>query len=202
MLNDEIEIFDLPVPKEINTEIINYLGNRGRWSFVFDGNRSLSPQLKEIITPGQRRDHGMAIISYSRNNDEYVAGQTVDPYLNHFGDWIYFLCKEKSKLKFQHIERMYWNLYSPGASSLWHLDKDSEGVIGHYGSIGYNLHSNDGETEFEGNQKVPAKEGQAVVFPSHLRHRGVAPKKNKWRLSLNIVAKIQVLHQNYYKSKI
>ena len=88
MLNDEIEIFDLPVPKEINTEIINYLGNRGRWSFIFDGNRSFSPQLSEIIIPGKKTDQGMALISYSRNNS--VAGTVVDPYLNHFGDWIYF----------------------------------------------------------------------------------------------------------------
>ena len=200
MLNDEIEIFDLPVPKELNKEVINYLGNQGRWSFVFDGNRSFSPQLSEIITSDKKTDQGMAIITYSRNNS--VAGTTVDHYLNHFGDWIYSFCKERSKLKIQHIERIYWNLYSPGASCLWHVDKDSGGVIGHYGSIVYNLHSNDGGTEFEGNQKILAKEGQAMIFPSHLRHRGVAPKKNKWRFSLNIVTKIQFLYQDDYRSKI
>ena len=195
MLNNEIEIFDLPVPKEINTEIINYLGSQGRWSFVVDGNRTFSPQFREIITPGQRTDQGMALISYSRNNS--VAGTVIDPYLNQFGDWIYFFCKERSKLKMQHIERMYWNLYSPGASCLWHVDKDSGGVIGHYGSIVYNLHSNDGGTELEENEKILSKEGQALIFPSHLRHRGFAPTKTKWRLSLNIVTKISFLHQDY-----
>jgi len=189
MLNSKIEIFDLPVPKEINREAINYLGNKGRWSFVFDGGHGV-PQLSDIIAPNTITDGGMALVSYSHSNSHDAIP---DPYLNNFGNWIYSFCKERTKLKIQYLERMYWNLYSPSASCTWHIDKEVGGYLGHYGSIVYNLHTNDGGTEFEGNQKILATEGQALVFPSHLTHRGLAPEKNKWRVSLNMVVKIQLM---------
>jgi len=189
MLNNKIEIFDLPVPKEINTEVINYLGNKGKWSFVLEQTPNASGQFSEIITPNKITDGGMALITYSRNNS--IRNTVPDQYLNNFGDWIYFFCKERTDLKIQHLERLYWNLYSPGASCMWHIDQDLGGYVGFHGSIIYNLHTNDGGTEFEGDQKILAKEGQAVMFPSHLRHRGLPPEKNKWRVSLNIVVRIE-----------
>jgi len=30
-----------------------------------------------------------------------------------------------------------------------------------------------------------------VVFPSHLRHRGLPPVKNRWRISLNLVVRTE-----------
>ena len=62
--------------------------------------------------------------------------------------------------------------------------------IDHYASIVYNFHTNDGGTEFESG-KIPSNEGEAIVFPSHIAHKGVAPVKHKWRLNLNIIVKIK-----------
>ena len=188
-MNNKIETFDLPVPKEINTEVINYLGKKGKWSFVFEGSHETSPQLREIITPNKITDGGMALITYARNNSNLEV--VPDQYLNNFGNWIYFFCRERTGLKIQHLERVYWNLCSPGASCKWHTDADLNGYAGYYASIVYNLHTSDGGTEFEGDQKILAKEGQAVIFPSHLRHRGLAPVKNKWRVSLNLVVRTE-----------
>ena len=181
MLNDKIEIFDLPVPKEINTGVINFLGNKGQWSF-------LSGQFSEVIA-NKVPDGGMFHVTYSLDNS--ITRTTPDQYLNNFADWIYFFCKERTQLKMKYLERVYWILYSPGASCNWHIDKDLDGYAGYYASIVYNLHTNDGGTEFEGDQKFSAKERQALVFPSHLRHRGLAPVKNKWRISLNLVVRTE-----------
>jgi len=189
MLNNKIEIFDLPVPKEINTEVINYLGNKGKWSFVLEQIPNSSGQFSKVVTSDKTTDGGMFHITYSRSNSNLEV--VPDQYLNDFGNWIYFFCKERTDLKIQYLERLYWNLYSPGASCNWHIDQDLGGYAGFYESIIYNLHTNDGGTEFEGSQKILAKEGQAVIFPSHLRHRGLAPEKNKWRVSLNIVVRLE-----------
>jgi|TARA_R110000796_G_scaffold103619_2_gene213053 hypothetical protein len=192
MLNNKIEVFDLPVPKEINTEIINYLGDKGKWGVVLEPTIESGGQFSEVVA-GKKKDAGMYQITYSRNNSN---SKTIpDQYLNNFGDWIYSFCKERTELKIQYLERMYWNLYHPGASCKWHVDHDLNGYSGFYGSIVYNLHTNDGGTEFEGDQKILAKERQAVVFPSHLRHRGLPPIKNKWRISLNLVVRTE----NYAK---
>ena len=188
MLNNEIETFNLPVPKEINTEIINYLGSKGKWTFVLEQTPNASGQLSKVITPDKITDGGMSLVTYSRNDFHNTVS---DQHLNNFGDWIYFFCKEKTDLKIQQLERIYWNLYSPSASCKWHIDQDLGGYGGFYASIVYNLHTNDGGTEFEGNQKILAKEGQAVVFPSHLRHRGLPPVKNRWRISLNLVVRTE-----------
>ncbi len=62
-----------------------------------------------------------------------------------------------------------------------------------YYSIVYNLHNNDGGTEFKINDKIefyPSVVSQAIVFPSKLIHRGIAPNKFYNRFSLNMVVEI------------
>ena len=104
---------------------------------------------------------------------------------NNFGDLIYFHCKEKSKkFKIEQITRFYWNLYSRSSKCIWHTD---ERGINEFVSIIYNLHDNDGGTEFESGF-IKSKDGEAIIFPSNLPHKGVGPKEYKWRLNLNIVA--------------
>jgi len=184
MLNNTIESLDLPVPKQINEKIINYLGTQARWQFAFDKPSELCPKFSDIITPDKTTDAGMGIISYSRDNK--MKGTTVDDFLNSMGDWIFYMCQERSSFKIKYLDRLYWNLYSPSAVCSWHVDHSA---LGEYASIVYNLHTNDGGTEFE-SDKALSKEGQAIIFPSGLKHRGLAPKNNKWRLSLNMVVKI------------
>ena len=56
-------------------------------------------------------------------------------------------------------------------------------------SIIYNLHNNDGGTNFKNNKIVKSKEGQAVVFDSHNLHKGISSKNIPVRYALNIVCK-------------
>tara|TARA_R110000824_G_scaffold5938_2_gene27234 strand:- start:327 stop:896 length:570 start_codon:yes stop_codon:yes gene_type:complete len=181
------EILNLPVPKQINEKIINYLGTQAKWQFApSEKPAELAPAFSKIISPDKISDSGMSIITYSRNNQKEA---TIDYFLNSMGDWIFYLCQERSSFTLKYLERIYWNLYSPTATPGWHVDNvASGGGTGEFASILYNLHTNDGGTQFESGV-APSKEGQAVIFPSDLKHRGVAPKKNKWRLSLNMVVK-------------
>jgi len=184
MLNSTIESLDLPVPNKINEKIINYLGTQIGWRFApSEKPFELRPAFIEVIPPGNVADSGMSIITYSRNS---AKDATIDYFLNSMGDWIFYLCQERSSFKLKYLERIYWNLYGPTARPGWHVDSRA---AGEYASILYNLHTNDGGTEFESG-KVISKEGRAVIFPSDLKHRGLAPRKYKWRLSLNLVVKI------------
>ena len=66
-MNNKIETFDLPVPKEINTEVINYLGNKAKWGFVVEPTAEIGGQFSEVIAD-KRTDAGMYQITYSHNN--------------------------------------------------------------------------------------------------------------------------------------
>ena len=71
----------------------------------------------------------------------------------------------------------------------FHMDNHEDNRF----SIIYNLHDSDGGTEFKINDKVDfhkSIESQAILFPSKLYHRGVAPKTNPNRFSLNIMLEI------------
>ena len=60
-------------------------------------------------------------------------------------------------------------------------------------SIIYNLHDNDGGTEFKINNEVKfykSEESTALLFPSKIEHRGVSPTKDLNRFSLNILIEI------------
>tara|TARA_R100001015_G_scaffold2394_1_gene690 strand:+ start:1770 stop:2336 length:567 start_codon:yes stop_codon:yes gene_type:complete len=181
MLDRKIEILKLPIPVTLNNNILNYLQKQGKWDFVYDRDRQISPNMKQVASPGLFTDAGLARITYSNG----LSGTVNDNYLNNFGDLIYFHCKEKSKkFKIEQITRFYWNLYSRSSKCLWHTDEKG---IDEFVSIIYNLHDNDGGTEFESGF-IKSKEGEAIIFPSNLPHKGVGPKEYKWRLNLNIVA--------------
>jgi len=185
VIEDNIEILKLPIPKHLNNNIMNYLQREGKWNFVFDKDRNISPSMKEVADPGPLTDAGLARITFSRG----LEGTDVDNYLNNFADLVYFHCVESSKkFRIKNICRYYWNLYSRSSKCLWHTDQHK---IDEYVSIIYNLHDNDGGTEFKSG-KVNANEGEAIIFPSHYLHKGIGPKKYKWRMSLNIVA-----HQSF-----
>ena len=60
-------------------------------------------------------------------------------------------------------------------------------------SIIYNLHDNDGGTEFKINNEIKfykSEESTALLFPSKIEHRGVSPTKDLNRFSLNILIEI------------
>ena len=107
MLNSTIESLDLPVPNKINEKIINYLGTQIGWRFApSEKPFELRPAFIEVIPPGNVADSGMSIITYSRNS---AKAATIDYFLNSMGDWIFYLCQERSSFKLQYLARIYWN---------------------------------------------------------------------------------------------
>ncbi len=71
----------------------------------------------------------------------------------------------------------------------FHRDADGDNE---YSTL-YNIHDNDGGTEIKINNEVKfykSIESKALMYPSIIYHRGVAPKKDFNRFSLNILGAI------------
>jgi len=82
-----------------------------------------------------------------------------------------------------HFPRRYnWNYYNRSSSGTWHPDTLEPGHV----SIVYNLNTNDGGT-YIGDKFVKSEEGRAIIFDSHIDHRGVGPTNDAQRYMLNIV---------------
>tara|TARA_R100000664_G_C2750844_1_gene138165 strand:- start:461 stop:1054 length:594 start_codon:yes stop_codon:yes gene_type:complete len=188
-----IEKIKLPIPKQINLDMINYLGNNALWNFVFDWDRNDVPNFLNIIDSSETTDNGFATITYSI--DKSIAGTREDSVMNNFGNWVYHFCRENSKkYKIKRLQRLYWNLYSQTSKCEWHTDiqlSEQNKYSNTHASIIYNFHDNDGGTEIEGQGLLPAKEREAIIFPSNVLHKGVGPTQNKWRLSLNIIVQLE-----------
>ena len=101
------ELLDLPIPHKMNQAMINYLGTK-KWSFVGDLEKKYQPSFYDMVSNPLIKDSGQAIISYGKYHD-----CENDITLNFFGDLVFFLIQEKSKLKIKNVSRFYWNLYTP-----------------------------------------------------------------------------------------
>jgi hypothetical protein len=178
----KIELLDLPIPSVLNKEVIEYLGKID-WRFANDKPPLFQKSFNQVIEGNRAKDFGMYHTSL-----EDMHGKNGDPYLNTFGKWVFHLAAQQSKHQMAAPRRMYWNFYTPNAGPDWHCDEDT---YGHCVSVLYNLHTNDGGTEFETGEKIYSKEGQAIVFPSHLIHRGFAPKEFFHRFNLNMIVHIK-----------
>tara|TARA_R100000951_G_scaffold10168_1_gene8732 strand:+ start:1591 stop:2106 length:516 start_codon:yes stop_codon:yes gene_type:complete len=166
---------DTGIPKRTNKRIIDELYSLKTWFFGLDIN------IKNIIN---KQDQGFSSITMS-NEQTFV----VNDILNIFGYLVFDIVEKNSSMKFKKINRIYWNWYHSNSVMQYHYDD----VRDNYFSILYNLHDNDGGTEFKINDKVTfykANESEALLFPSKLIHKGVAPKKSLNRFSLNIVLEI------------
>ena len=176
------EILNLPIPHRMNQNIINYLGQLHRWSYVNDADKKYKHSFCDMITNPSIKDSGQAIISYMKYSD-YKADHT----LNFFGDLVYSLIQERSKFKIKDITRLYWNLYTPQSECQLHTDDQN---IGKCISAVYNLHTNDGGTLIE-NEFADSQESQAVIFRSEKVHKGVSSKTSNFRLNLNLVMELE-----------
>ena len=188
-----IEKLKLPIPQQINLDMINYLGNNALWNFVFDWDRNDAPSFSNIIDSSETTDNGFATITYSI--DKSITGTREDNVMNNFGNWVYHFCRENSKkYKIKRLQRLYWNLYSQTSTCEWHTDiqlSEKSKYSNTHASIIYNFHDNDGGTEIKGHGLQLAKEREAIIFPSNVLHKGVGPTQNKWRLSLNIIVQLE-----------
>ena len=155
------------IPSNTNKKIIETLYDTHNWRFGFDNALTKNPD---------KKDSGFIL---SQSNDV----------LNTYAQIIFDMVEKKTFMKFKKIDRLFWNWYHPGSIMQFHMDNHEDNRF----SIIYNLHDSDGGTEFKINDKVDfhkSIESQAILFPSKLYHRGVAPKTNPNRFSLNIMLEI------------
>ncbi len=171
-----ISIINTNIPKETNRRIINELYYLKTWYFGHDKN------IKDVIN---KQDSGFSSTTFREDNNNFYNNDV----LNTYAKFIFDIVQKKSFMKFKKIIRIYWNWYHSSSVMLYHHDSEQHNMF----SILYNLHDNDGGTEFKINDKVTfykANESEALLFPSKLIHKGIAPKKSLNRFSLNIFLEI------------
>jgi hypothetical protein len=178
-----IEIINTSISNKTNKQVIEYLTFSTQWMFAYDGKTGESEKknLIDNISKENGNNAGFMFKSYSIQHD-----YTADAFLNNFALHVKDICTKQSKKKIGEIIRIYWNMYVPSSKMDYHLDmpKGNNCV-----SIIYNLHSNDGGTDFKNNKIVKSKEGQAIVFNSDSLHKGISSKIIPIRYALNIVCK-------------
>lgn len=164
------------IPHQTNKRIIQTLFDLKKWSFAKD-----NPHTQQINKP----DSGLKCISHSDSQPH-----TPDEVLNIYGTVIFDMVQDNSILKFKTLKRFYWNWYHQNSTATqFHVDEDKDTTY----TILYNLHDNDGGTEFKINNEIKFEksiESEALIYPSKLEHRGVAPKKDLHRFNLNIVVEV------------
>jgi hypothetical protein len=158
-----------------NKRILESLCSLKGWYFGFDRNNLMTVD---------KNDAGFLVVTFNENGRYHN-----DDVLNTQAENILDIIETKSWIKFKKIIRIYWNWYHPGSVMQFHMDHVEDNKF----SIIYNLHDTDGGTEFKINDEIifhKSVESEAILFPSKLYHRGVAPKINLNRFSLNIVLEI------------
>ena len=162
------------IPQSANDRIINYLMNAKGWYFGKDNDE------RNFKKP----DAGFTLMTYHEDPSNIPI---LNPAVNAFGWFIFDIVRDKFNLNFKNVHRIFWNYYSKNSVMGFHIDRPEDKAY----SIVYNFTDNDGGTEFRVNEKVIFKKSiasQALVFPSKLDHKGVAPKNTYNRIALNIVA--------------
>lgn len=169
-----IKTIETKLPTEFNQKIINDLSTLDMWRIATDGNLGGLD-----INQKNKSDSGFSFTSYKENEIHHKEG-----FFNPLAEIIHYIACTKLHINKNIITRVMYNFYTPSAKCELHQDTAKENFF----SILYNFHTNDGGTFFEKENKLyKSKESQALVFPSNLFHKGVAPKKHMGRLSLNII---------------
>tara|TARA_R100000664_G_C2680882_1_gene88941 strand:- start:123 stop:629 length:507 start_codon:yes stop_codon:yes gene_type:complete len=160
------------IPSNTNKKIIEKLYGAQNWRFGSDNILTKNPN---------KKDSG------------FILSPTIpfvgDDILNTYALIIFDIVEKNTFMKFKKIDRLFWNWYHPGSVMEFHQDMKEDNKF----SIIYNLHDNDGGTEIKINEKnnfYKSIESEALLFPSKLYHRGIAPKENLHRFSLSIVLEI------------
>ena len=167
---------DTKIPTKTNQRILDLLYKATGWSFAYD------ETMKVYDT--NKSDSGFIL----RTFDVYQSYTNHDS-LNVYGSTIVDIIEENCFLKFKKINRLCWNWYHKDSVMEFHQDIDQDKNY----SIIYNLHNNDGGTDIKINDKInfcKSNESEAILFPSLLWHKGIAPKENLNRFCLNIMVEI------------
>lgn len=169
-----IKLIDTTIPSKTNKRIINKLFTKRNWCFGAD---------EKINQDVSKKDSGFLLNTYNINFQESNNDD-----LNIYAELITDLVEISTFMKFK-IERIYWNWYNTESVMNFHQDNTNDNKF----SIVYNLHDNDGGTEFKIDNQIKffkSNESEALFFPSKLLHRGIASKIISNRFALNIVLEI------------
>tara|TARA_R100000329_G_C7573165_1_gene202917 strand:- start:342 stop:884 length:543 start_codon:yes stop_codon:yes gene_type:complete len=160
--------------------LIQRLVGTVRWTFAIDNKDGVNRFISDFSN-AKNTDSGFSYTSFDRTRN--ICDHDI---LNTNAQIIFDLIQEKSKiLNSKNIMRFFWNYYHRDSMCKIHTDNLNPKST----SIVYNIHSNTGGTEFfqDGkNEFIQSVQNEAIIFPSRLEHRGVAPKES-YRFSLNII---------------
>jgi len=170
-----VEQINTGITKNTNNRIIQYLFQAHNWHYGSDNIPS------EIGL--NKRDAGFILTTHDKNcNYSHNI-------LNVYGEIIFDMVEKNTPMKFRKIDRICFNWYNTNSIMEFHQDMDANNKF----SIIYNLHDNDGGTEFKINNELKfyqSKGSEALLFPSKIDHRGIAPKENFNRFCMNIILEI------------
>jgi|TARA_R100000329_G_C7612215_1_gene217306 hypothetical protein len=179
-----------------NLKIIKHLLRAENWMMAYDNNRNdvetviehanIFVRINRTLNMRYLQSYFSAFKGMSMTTYNTEMGINSDPYLNDWGDRISKIVCKKAKIKKYEPIRYFWNFYRPSDVTEWHLDKSTSG----FKSFVYNLHDSDGGTEV-GKKIYYDKEGEAKLFNSHARHRGLGPTETNFRLNLNCIIKLK-----------
>tara|TARA_R110000782_G_scaffold243862_1_gene330626 strand:- start:488 stop:988 length:501 start_codon:yes stop_codon:yes gene_type:complete len=161
-----IQKINTGIPLNLNKRILLALFETSTWAFGSDYKRAVN---------FETFDAGFTLSSLGTNNSP----------LEVYGYVLLDIIQTHTPLKITNITRINWNWYNKNSNMEFHQDERDD----NYYSMVYNLHTNDGGTEFKINDKVefyPSVAGEALFFPSKIYHRGIAPKTTPNRFILNI----------------
>lgn len=173
----------LNVPKKCLLQVVDILTREANWTFGQDNPGTINKNYLNDLTEGKAIDFGFTLATFDASTKFVQKGNN----LNVYADLVFQMMAEKIPyLKDKKIYRIYWNYYHQNSQTNFHYDHAHKD----YYSIVYNLHSNDGGTEIILNNEssfYKSEENEAIVFKSTEEHRGVSPKNNPTRFSLNII---------------
>jgi hypothetical protein len=168
-----MKIYSNILPNDLNSKIIKILLNEPNWRFGKDYE-------KEIVSgvfDSAINHAGFSLISY-----DAVNNINIDSVLNIYADIILHFVVQAHELNKFTVQRFCWNYYMSGMQGNYHVDHDGDDRL----SILYSLNTTDGGL-YLGDKFYPDCEGEAKVFNSYLKHKGVGPQKHKARFNLNTI---------------
>ena len=171
MLNDNVQIIDNIFPVDTNVKILEEL-SVNRW-FIASDNINGKTGLQHITS---KKNSGFFIETIKD------AKIIIDSPLNIYGNIIFDIIKDKLNIKNSILIRLYWNMYFPGAETEIHTDSPRLGIK----SAVYNMHTTDGGIMIN-DVFYPDKMGQAKIFNSNIKHKGIGPKEDNVRFNLNLM---------------
>jgi hypothetical protein len=168
-----MKIYNNILPHDLNSKIIQILVESPHWQFAEDDEKGILPGVFDNSV-----NHSAFILS----SFDIFKNTNCAPILNIYADVILqFVLKECGIDKYK-LQRACWNYYMPGMSGNYHMDNENDNRL----SILYSLNTTDGGFYLE-DKFFPDIMGQAKVFKSNIKHKGVGPIKDKARFNLNMI---------------